>query len=171
MERESDADDRVPRFLCDAMLGGLAKWLRAAGYSAEFDVRIKDGTLVRRALEENKVALTSDSGILDRYAVEEELVKTVFVPLGLSPVEQLAHVMGALDLELRESRCMQCNGELEEVTLDSVRDQVPQKVQDYCDEFFRCRQCRKVFWHGTHWTSIERRLKQALSQARNGSEQ
>jgi len=170
-EGESEPRKRPPEFLCDAMLGGLAKWLRAAGYSAEFDVKIKDGALVRRAWEENKVVLTSDSGILERYAVDQELVETVFVPLGLSPVEQLAHVLGELNLDRRESRCMQCNGKLETVTLNDVRDEVPQKVQDYCDEFFRCRQCHQVFWHGTHWTSIEKRLNEALEKARSGPDQ
>lgn len=170
MEPQNGAGETEHRFLCDAMLGGLAKWLRAARYSAEFDVKIKDGALVRRALEENKVVLTSDSGILERYAVEQELVNTVFVPLGLSPVEQLAYVMGEMDLGLHESRCMQCNGKLERVPLDAVRDHVPEKVQEYCDEFFRCSQCKKVYWHGTHWTSIERRLKQAVRQARNWPE-
>lgn len=167
MEQEKNQEERPPEFLCDAMLGGLAKWLRAAGYSAEFDVRIDDGSLVRRALEESKVVVTSDSGILERYAVEENLVATVFVPLGLSPVEQLAHVMGALDLGLRPSRCMECNGELEEIPLERVSDQVPKKVQRYCSEFYLCTQCKKVFWHGTHWTSIRRRLRRAAREARN----
>jgi len=143
------------------MLGGLARWLRAAGYSAEFDVHIKDGQLVREALREGKVVLTSDSGVMDRFAVEEKLVRTVFVPLGLSPVEQLSHVMAALGLPLRESRCMECNGELDEVPLAEVRDSVPQKVAANCRRFFRCRDCEKVFWHGTHWRSISERLKRA----------
>jgi len=30
-------------FFCDAMLGGLARWLRAAGYDAEYEYGIDDG--------------------------------------------------------------------------------------------------------------------------------
>jgi hypothetical protein len=148
-------------FLCDAMLGGLARWLRAAGYSAWFDPGVEDGELVRRALEEGKWLLTSDSGILERYAVSEGLVRCLFVPLGLSVVEQLAHVLGELDLPLRPSRCMACNGELEAVELADVAGRVPPKVRECCAEFFRCRRCDKVYWHGTHWLSIERRLRRA----------
>ncbi|MCD6378693.1 MAG: hypothetical protein DRO01_07865, partial [Thermoproteota archaeon] len=31
-----------PVILCDAMLGGLARWLRAAGYEAQFIYGIDD---------------------------------------------------------------------------------------------------------------------------------
>ena len=150
-----------PQFVCDAMLGGLARWLRAAGYSAEFDVHIKDGEIVRRCLSEGKVILTSDSDIMDRYAVSRDLVTTVFVPTGLSPVMQLAHVMRELGLALRPSRCMDCNGELRDAPLEEVAGEVPEKVLRWCKGFFRCCGCGKVFWHGTHWRSISARLRKA----------
>jgi hypothetical protein len=37
------------RFLCDAGLGGLARWLRAAGYEVEWEPGIADDNLLRRA--------------------------------------------------------------------------------------------------------------------------
>lgn len=150
-----------PAFLCDAMLGGLARWLRAAGYSAWFDPHVADGALVRKALEAGKWLLTSDSGIQDRHAVSEGLVRCLFVPRGLSTVEQLGHVLGSLDLPLRPSRCMDCDGELEAVEPAEVAACVPPKVRRVCTEFFRCRVCGKVYWHGTHWVSIRKRLARA----------
>ena len=51
------------KFLCDAMLGGLAKWLRAAGYDAYYareGTDVSDRTLTAKALEEGRVLLTSD---------------------------------------------------------------------------------------------------------------
>ena len=152
---------REPRFICDAMLGGLARWLRAAGYRAEFDPAVRDGELVRRAYEEGLCLLTSDSGIMDRYAVARGLVHTVFVPRGLTVTEQLAHVLGRLWLPIRPSRCMDCGGELAIVTLAQVREHVPPKVQRACRRFYRCRSCGKVYWHGTHWESIRDRLRRA----------
>jgi len=161
-EKEGGDKSGEVQFLCDAMLGGLARWLRAAGYGAEFDVHAADGALVRRAVREGKVLLTSDAGILERYAVSEGLARCVFVPRGLSVLEQLAHVLRVLRLRLRgESRCMDCNGSLEPVRLESVADRVPAKVKRTCRAFFRCRSCRKVYWHGTHWEDIRRRLEGA----------
>ena len=45
------------------MLGGLAKWLRAAGYDAYYareGADVSDRTLTAKALEEGRVLLTSD---------------------------------------------------------------------------------------------------------------
>ncbi len=45
------------RFLCDAMLGGLAKWLRAASYdtySAREGTDVSDGSLTAKVLEEGR---------------------------------------------------------------------------------------------------------------------
>ncbi|MFO7958862.1 MAG: Mut7-C RNAse domain-containing protein [Candidatus Brocadiia bacterium] len=154
-----------PRFFCDAMLGGLARWLRAAGYTARFDVHIADGELVRRCLQEGYVLLSSDSGLLERYALTEGLVDYVFVPQGLSPIEQLAHVMGQLDLPLKQPRCMDCGDELEEVDLPEVRERVPPKVRARMERFFRCAGCGKVYWRGTHWESIRRKLRKAVQAA------
>ncbi len=162
MHQAADQPDDGPcGFVCDAMLGGLARWLRAAGYSAVFDVHFTDGELVRRALREGEVLLTSDSGIMERYAVTQGLARVVFVPRGLSVIAQLAHVIGVLRLALRPSRCMDCNGVLEAVAVQDVADRVPEKVRRCCTEFFLCEGCGKVLWHGTHWSSISRRLKAA----------
>lgn len=154
------------RFICDAMLGGLARWLRAAGYPAAFDVHIRDAELVRRAYEEDLCLLTSDGDILEHYAVAEGLVEYVFVPLGLSPVGQLRHVMQELGLDLREPRCMECGGRLAELPLEEVAEQVPEKVKRSCSRFFRCEGCQKVYWRGTHWEDIRRRLNWAAGEGR-----
>ncbi len=160
-------NEPAPCFICDSMLGGLAKWLRAAGYSAAFESHVDDGELVRRAFEQDLFLLTSDAGILDRYAVSQNLVRCVFVPLGLSKTEQLAHVMSELDLKLRESRCMRCNGVLEEVALADVRERIPPKVLANCRRFYRCDGCGKVYWRGTHWESIRARLRRVEALARS----
>jgi len=158
---DSEREGRLPAFLCDAMLGGLARWLRAAGYEAEFDAHWQDGALVRQAVRRGRVLLTSDAGILERFAVTEGIARCVFIPHGLSVTEQLAHVLGELHLPLRAPRCMGCGGELVPVALEEVRQEVPEKVRRCCREFFRCARCGKVFWRGTHWRGIRQRLERA----------
>ena len=51
------------RFACDAMLGGLARWLRAAGYDASWRVDISDPDLIRLSRDEGRTLLSSDTGI------------------------------------------------------------------------------------------------------------
>ncbi len=158
---DENRKQKNPRFVCDAMLGGLARWLRAAGYSAEFDVHCTDGGIVRKALREEKILLTSDGGIPERYAVSEGMVRCLFVPRGLSLTEQLGHVLRHFGLPLRQARCMECNATLRLASLEEVAGRLPQKVRQHYEQFFLCEGCRKVFWQGTHWESISRRLSRA----------
>ena len=71
------------RFLCDAMLGGLAKWLRAAGYDTYYaseGTDVSDRSLTQKALEERRVLLTSDGGFLERRPVRDGSVGFMKVP-------------------------------------------------------------------------------------------
>jgi uncharacterized protein with PIN domain len=152
------------RFLCDAMLGGLAKWLRAAGYDTYYASQgtdVSDGSLTRKALDEGRVLLTSDGGFLERKPVRDGSVEFLKVP-HLPLEEQLRLVVGHFDLVRLQSRCMECNGELEVVLPGSVADRVPPGVVRDHEEFFLCKNCGRVFWHGSHWDRISGRLSRVF---------
>ena len=148
------------KFLCDAMLGGLAKWLRAAGYDTYYareGTDVSDSFLTEKALAEGRVLLTSDGGFLERKPVRDGSVGFLKVP-HLPVEEQLRLVVDRFGLSRRQSRCMECNGELEIVSPDAVAGRVPEGVIQDHDEFFRCGSCGRVFWHGSHWDRIGGRL-------------
>ena len=152
------------RFLCDAMLGGLAKWLRAAGYDADYareGTDFSDGALVRRAIEEGRVLLTSDRGFLERKPVRDEEVLLLVVPQ-LPLEDQLRLVVERFDLARLPSRCMECNGELETVRPQAVVERVPPGVIRAQQKFFCCLGCDRVFWHGSHWERIGGRLERVF---------
>jgi len=48
------------RFIADAMLGKLAKWLRLAGLDVIYFNDIDDNILIDKALSEDRVILTRD---------------------------------------------------------------------------------------------------------------
>ena len=153
------------KFLCDAMLGGLAKWLRAAGYDAYYareGTDIDDRALTEKALREGRVLLTGDRGFLERAPVRDGRLELLL----LTPVpveEQLRAVVERFGLDPRPSRCMECNGELEPVALEDVADRVPPGVASEGREFWRCGNCGRVFWHGSHWARISGRLERVFS--------
>src|ERR1043166_3557444 len=91
-----------PAFACDAMLGGLARWLRAAGYDVSWQADIADCDLVRLARREGRTLLTSDTGIFRRGVIRDGEVSALFVPHGLNIQEQLRFVLRELQLCLRE---------------------------------------------------------------------
>lgn len=139
------------------MLGGLARWLRAAGYDAAFEPRIEDGALVDRARRSGEVLLSSDAPMFARNALRDGSVLALYVPR--DPVSvQLPFVLRALRLARREPRCMACGGELVPVAKGSVLGEAPPKTLARCEEFWRCGRCAKLYWRGTHWARIERTL-------------
>jgi len=147
-------------FYCDAMLGGLARWLRAAGYDALFEYGIDDSDLVEQALATGRVLLSSDGPMFERNIIKTGRVKALFIPRQLSKLDQLRFVMRELKLPLRQPRCMACGGQLAEVPKHTVTAEAPPLAYRNCEKFWRCARCDKLLWHGTQWMKITRRLEE-----------
>jgi uncharacterized protein with PIN domain len=147
--------ERRPFFACDAMLGALARWLRAAGYDASWHEGIEDRNLVRLSREEGRTLLSCDMEIFDFAVIRDGLQSALFVPLHLSPREQLRFVLDQLNLPLLDPRCMACGGELVEIAKDQAAGRVPTRTFAWLDQFWECSRCRKVLWRGTHWAKID----------------
>ena len=145
------------------MLGGLARWLRAAGYDAGFAPRIDDGALVARALRERAVLLTSDGPLMERRKVTSGEVRALFVPRARPVLEQTAFVLRTMTLTVLDvPRCMRCGGLLQEASRESVVGDVPAASLAAFDTFYRCERCARVLWRGSHWAGIESRLAQLV---------
>jgi uncharacterized protein with PIN domain len=145
-------------FLCDAMLGGLARWLRAAGYDAAYEYGIDDAELLRRARDQGRMVLSSDEPMFERTVLRTGEIPSLFIPRQLDKFRQLRFVLDQLGLPLRQPRCMACGGELAGVPRHRVMEEAPPLAFRNCEEFWRCRRCEKLFWHGTHWQKIRRKL-------------
>lgn len=145
------------RFLCDSMLGGLARWLRASGYDAEFAGPIEDGALVARAAASGRTLLTSDAPLMRRRPVASGVVHALLVPRSEPLLDQTVFVLGSLGLSVRDPRCMSCGGELEPVELAEIEAEVPAFSRELFREFWRCDRCARPFWKGSHWRGIDAR--------------
>ena len=148
----------LPKIICDAGLGGLARWLRAAGCETSWTQDITDAELVREAESLPAVLLTTDSLLLERRPITQGKVKALWVPPTITKHEQLELVRAELDLPPADSRCMSCGGELHEVDKEEFRHQIPPKTYRWVDEYYRCEACGQLYWHGTHWQRITRQL-------------
>jgi uncharacterized protein with PIN domain len=145
-------------FLCDAGLGGLARWLRTAGYEADWQPGIEDDHLLKEARSLQATLLTTDAMLMERRLLRDRIIPVFWLPPTLSIPEQLALVFREFGLIVRGPRCMSCGGELHRVPKETLRDRIPPKTYRWLDEFFVCRRCGKLFWHGTHWHKIMARL-------------
>jgi uncharacterized protein with PIN domain len=154
------------RFLCDAMLGSLARWLRLFGFDAEFaDPSLDDREVARRARENGRWLLTRDRelaavgprSILVRSRTLDDHLVEVFHRLDIEP-----------DPHLDSTRCAECNGELEDVTVKEVAAVVPPYVLETAPRFRRCNRCSRVYWPGTHTEKIRATLERVAERVAGG---
>jgi uncharacterized protein len=157
MEREMEGR---PRFAADAMLGGLARHLRALGYDTAWESPIDDAELVRRAVAEGRILLTRDVGI-----AEEWWIGGLVLLSSDDPLEQLREVGArfALDDAAAFTRCTRCNATLEPVAIADAGDAVPPAVREANLPLARCPDCGRVYWEGSHTRRMRETLGRAIS--------
>lgn len=146
------------------MLGGLARWLRAAGYDTSLESGIDDRDLICLSRDEGRTLLSSDTKIFQFAVIRDGRQPALFVPIRMAPLAQLGYVLTKLRLSLQEPRCMACGGKLVEVPKEQVADRVPPRTFAWLERFWECIRCRQVFWHGTHWNRITEALRLAYRQ-------
>lgn len=154
----SSGTELSPCFLCDAGLGGLARWLRAAGYEAWWRATIDDDELLAEARRLGGFLLTTDSLLMERRVLREGVLPSLWLPPTMSPPEQLALVWRELGLSRRDPRCMSCGGELIPADKQTLRERIPPRTYRWLDDYYLCARCGKLFWRGTHWNRIEQQF-------------
>ncbi|MFP4484355.1 MAG: Mut7-C RNAse domain-containing protein [Spirochaetota bacterium] len=157
---------RRTRFVLDVHLGTLARLLRLLGFDARYRNDYDDPDIVEIAAAEGRIVLTRDRGLLMRRRVTHG-----YWLRSQNPVTQAAEVLRRFDLTDSVSpfsRCPRCNGELEAVSKEAVRDQLPLQTARYYDEFHRCRSCGQVYWQGSHYKSIRSKIRRILDTATGG---
>jgi len=145
----------VTRLLLDVMLGRLSSYLRMCGHDTAYalDRGIEaDDRIAALAREEDRTLLTRDRALADRVAGSILLEAR-------NHREQLRELRAAgVGLELEASsraRCGRCNGRLERLPADAER---PAYVPDDEPAVWRCVDCDRLFWRGTHWDRVAETL-------------
>lgn len=154
------------RFILDAMLGSLARWLRICGYDAEYPGNISDEELIRLASSEGRILLTRDE-LLYRKAMREGLES--FLVEGERDAEMLRSVARRFNLKLdpEKSRCPLCGAELKAADKETVKDKVPTRTLKAYEDFWICNSCGQVYWKGSHWRSILEIVEEATGGERS----
>lgn len=148
------------KFIVDANVGKLAKWLRIAGFDTTFYKDIDDSRLVRIALKEGRILLTRDSGIFERRIVTTGKLKAILVTDEniKSQLSQVVSELSLTELFAPFTRCAECNEPLVSVQKDKVKELIPSYVFKTQTHYMRCPRCDRVYWKGTHWERMQRLL-------------
>lgn len=141
------------RFVLDTHLGKLATYLRLLGIDTLYRNSFADPELADISSQENRVLLIRDRGLLMRSVVQYG-----YFVRHTQPTQQLQEIIERYSLNEQAapfSRCLVCNGELISVSKEEVLDQLPPHVQMHQHSFFRCYNCGKAFWKGSHYKRME----------------
>lgn len=145
------------KFILDVHLGKLAKSLRLFGFDSLYRNDYDDKTIVRISLEEHRIILTRDIGLLKMKAVTHG-----YFVRNHNSIEQLKEVLEYYNLHTLIkpfSRCVKCNGQLEIVPKDEIIHQLEPLTMQYFNKFYRCNNCRGIFWEGSHYEKMNRFIK------------
>jgi len=139
------------KFICDFMLGKLAKYLRMCGYDTKFIKNISDEKLLTLALKENRILLTRDNALLLRKLIKDKSLIAILVKED-NIKKQLLQLKNQLNLsiDINLLRCINCNGILKEIKKEEIKSLVPEYVYNTQEKFLFCPRCKKVYWNGTH---------------------
>jgi len=148
------ADTPSLKLLADGMLGRLTRWLRVLGYDTVYAPDTDDAELLRRARAEGRILLTADHALAARRGARTLLIEAQDL------TGQLRRVRAALGPPpgAEFSRCVACNGELVEVEKSTLADCVPPYVLATQQEFYRCPDCGRIYWPGTHVEQMRAKL-------------
>jgi uncharacterized protein with PIN domain len=150
------------KFLADGMLGSLARWLRMLGHDVVYDVKLDDSSLLELAKKENRVLLTRDLELYQR-AIGRSL-DALYVE-GKTESERLAQIAKrygiTLEIDMDKSHCPICNTPLKSAPKEQLKEELEKNTFTYYDKFWKCPNCRQIYWQGAHWKQINNTLNQA----------
>lgn len=148
------------RFICDRMLGKLARWLRIAGYDTLYigdlpvEKEYEDDMLASNY--EDRILLTKDKEL---YRKAKAAKKDVLLIKSNSIGEQLKEVesIGVIFRPVMD-RCSVCNEFLRKPS-DEEKFEVFRKEGINNDiskeyELWYCEKCKKLYWKGSHWDNM-----------------
>lgn len=145
------------RFIADAHLGGLARFLRMLGFDTVHENALADAEIRRLAWEERRVVLTRDRQLLKC----REIFFGCYVR-ERKPEAQLREVAQRFDLAAHArpfTLCLRCNVLLEPASEEQVRAYALPEVIERYRVFHRCAGCERVYWEGSHFG----RMREALA--------
>jgi uncharacterized protein with PIN domain len=152
------------RFVTDGHLGRLTRNLRLLGFNVAYCQDADDRQLLEVMVRENRALLTRDRRLLMHAVVQHG-----YWPRSQNADEQTIEVVRRFDLsELIApfTRCLRCNGPLEAAAKADIIGKLEPLTKIYYDQFRRCPDCKQIYWSGSHFPKLQRRVEEIRSRAR-----
>ncbi|MGC8676545.1 MAG: Mut7-C RNAse domain-containing protein, partial [Candidatus Micrarchaeia archaeon] len=148
------------RLVADVMLAKLARWLRLAGIRVESAPYIDDDKIIDYVRKKRATLLTEDEQLAGRSKKQQF---SALLVKGNSIEKQLAYVANATGAKIGAAPaliCPYCNTRLVKV-VKAKAEGVPEHVAKTHRVFYMCNSCKRIYWRGTHWREISKKLRKA----------
>jgi uncharacterized protein with PIN domain len=159
-----EADNNPLRFILDNHLGKLASYLRMLGFDALYRNDFQDDELAELAIQQERILLTRDRGLLMRRAIVSGcLIRSML------PEEQVVEVLQRYQLSDQGQpfqRCLRCNDLLLPVDKAFILDRLEPLTRRYFDEFRQCQGCQQIYWKGSHYERMLNLIDEFKSKTR-----
>jgi len=145
-------------FICDTMLGKLAKYLRIIGL---------DTVYIKSTKELDKFKNQCEAPILfTRRKTQKLLYSNSFYIESDNISGQTRQIRDIIkpyvDKKAIMKRCIKCNALLRDVNKHDIETFVPEFIFHKYDNFKICPLCMKVFWKGSHAENMEQWIRAAF---------
>ncbi len=144
---------RKTRFVLDAHLGKLAKYLRMLGFDTLYCNQYHDSELADIASSGAKrILLTRDHGLLKHKRISHG-----YFVREINPRRQVKEILTRFDLfkSIKAfSRCVHCNGLITKVEKKNIIEQIPAEACKYYEHFVACEDCAHIYWQGSHYEKM-----------------
>ena len=155
----------ITRFVADGHLGRLTRNLRLLGFDVAYRQNADDRQLLEVMARENRALLTRD-----RRLLMHAIVQHGYWPRSQNADEQTIEVVRRFDLsELIApfTRCLRCNAPLEAAAKADIIDELEPLTKIYYDQFRRCPDCKQIYWSGSHFPKLQKRIEEIRSRVRS----
>ena len=157
--REDPDGKTLPhRFVADIHLGKLVRLLRLTGVDTAYSKTPNDKQIVECAVREQRGVLTRDIELLKHGELDFGFGYWL---RSTDPDSQILEVIDYFELHdhlAPFTRCLSCNGNLKSVSLQNVSHRVPENVRAWCTEYVQCNRCNKVYWKGSHYDKLQKKV-------------
>jgi uncharacterized protein with PIN domain len=155
----------ISKFVSDGHLGGLTRNLRLLGFDVAYSRNANDRQLLDVMARENRALLTRD-----RRLLMHAIVRHGYWPRSQNPEEQTVEIIRRFNLSesiAPFTRCLRCNAVLEEAAKADIIDKLQPLTKIYYNQFRRCPGCKQIYWPGSHFPKLQKRIEEIRLRVRN----
>ena len=154
----------ISTFIADVHLGGLTRNLRLLGFDVAYSQNASDRQLLEIMKRENRALLTRD-----RRLLMHTIVQHGYFPRSQNADEQTVEVVRRFNVSELISpftRCLRCNALLQKAEKTEIIDKLEPLTKIYYEEFRRCPGCKQIYWPGSHFPRLQKRIDEIRSRTR-----